>query len=430
MTSMIHRLLHALSFAAAALFISASLVAAPPDALSPEPWEDRAYGFRVRLPEGLAIKSQTGDEYLFRAADEKGVFLLSLAVKRSNSVLTLAQVTESARKQILSVQGTSEVLSERNVTLINRPGVIIHARMPMVVAGGEQLLSQAIVQLDAQTFAVLEGRTPFTERAKMEPLFDTVAQAMQMDDPKVVDQRRQEALTAGQDWRSRVGLKAMQDALVPEQLYRLVRGSDDVGYVRMRQGRGQREGFSGFEVEVQTRVVAENNHIDSVARFFLSDDERAEFWTITTTRRPAQSAPGQPAGGVTFSETGIRTENEILVTTDGPTGQRKNRLAKPPIGYLSQFEAMVLPQILPIDRPATYGFYFYSARAGKLTFRTDQVTPALTGFVITTRLSPNDLDIRSNYTAARVLVEKQLGNDEKQLPTTAAELARIWAGRQ
>jgi hypothetical protein len=398
--------------------------------LADEVWEDRAYGIRVRLPVDVTAKSQTGDDYLLRAADQHGQFTLALAVKRSNSILTLAKVADSARKQILSVQGTSDILEERNAAIMGRPGVVIHARMPLTTTG-EQLLSQAIVQLDGQTFAVLEGRTAFGNRTNFQPVFDAVVASMEMDDPKVLDQRRQETLTAGHEWRTRVGIKALQTALLPEQLYRLVKDGQDIGYVRMRQGRGQREGFQGFEVEVQTRIVSGADNIDSLARFFLSDDDRAEFWTITTTKRPAAAAPaGAAAGALTFVETGIRTDDEILISTDGPPGHKKNRLARPPVGYLSQVEAALLPQILPIDRPATYGFYFYNARDGRLTFRTDQVTPALTGFGLSTRLSPNDAPIRSMYTAQRVLVEKELGPGEKQLPTTAQELQRLWTGRQ
>lgn len=407
-------------------------------ALSDTPWQDRAWGISVRLPVGVILKSETADgQHLFRAADPQGLFQLSLQVKRSGKMLKIEDVAKVAREQIQTLQGAAQVLEERAEPLMKRPAVVIHASVPE--GGTEQvLLSQAIVQIDAQTFAVLEGRCKIANAQEVLPIFEAVIDTLDMTDLNAIEKQRQAALQAGREWRMGIKLSEIESALVPEQWFRLLRDNKDIGFMNMRQRRAQREGLHGVGIEIQARIFQADRTVDVLEEYFLSDDDRQEFWKITTTARPADAdhlPPSNPlpvGKNITYVETGIRTDGEILVTFDSNEGNwrsKKEQMQRPAVGYLSQVERILLPQLLPIDHPATYGFYCYHRGAGKVMYRTEQVTPALTGFTLTTRQAPNDPEIRAAYTAQRRLVEQTLSATDKMMPATPKDIQTRWINR-
>lgn len=426
--------------------------------LSTERWIDRTYGVSLLPPTGAITENQINDPdgYVMRLADDQDQFRMALAIKRSNSKLTLAKVVTTAKEQIVGVQGTTQLLDERAMTLGGRPCHALYFQMPQA-KGINQFFAQGIVQIDAQTFALLEIRCDIPQIDSVRATFDAVMNSIQLTDLKELDKQREATLALGAKWRNGGGagdgltLKKLHAAIIPQQYFRLVGKTGEAGYMRMNQSKATRNDKSsppkpGVLVEVESRIVVGTTHFDTLAEYFLADDDSLELWTVTTTQRPAatgnaltrrlerdrppaKDAPRDP-NVRTSRESGIRAGTELAINVEGPDGPTAHRIYHVPrAGYLSQVEALMLPQLLPIDRPGTYGFYCYLSRRGAITLRTDTITPALTGVSIETRVSPNEPSLRLTLDANRKLLEKQLSTGIRQVPTSIEELNKLWPGR-
>jgi hypothetical protein len=400
--------------------------------LADERWVDRAYGMSLQPPLGVKMVSQSADDYLLRIADEAGIFTMSAAVKHSRSPLTLAKVVDQAQKQVQGAQGVAQLVSQKPVQLAGRPGNILYFNMPLGKSG-QAMFAQAVVQLTPTTYAVFEANCEFQHMGKVQPLFESMLQTLEIVDPRELDKQREAALGLGQQFRTGLTLKQIHAALVDEQYYRMLELGKDIGYMRVRQQAGKKDGKNAVGIELQYRFAMAGGWIDLLANYWLFDDDSSEQWTITTTRRFDRPVGGGAAGAAvtkeTFVETGIRAGQTLTITLDAPAGHKQHAFEVPRVGYLSQVESLMLAQLLPIDRPATYGFYCYHSNLGRITYRTDQVTPALTGFTLSTTLSPNEPAIRSSYDSSRRLTEKALSPERTLTPTSAQEIQRLWRGR-
>jgi len=292
----------------------------------------------------------------------------------------------------------------------------------------------AVVQIDPVTFGFLDFRCGVEEADWVRPTFDAVVASMELVDPEQINAEREAALRRGQEWRSSLKLGQIHAALVPERYYRILTGNKDTGYMRVGQSRVRWQDRPGVSVEVQTRIVQEESYADSLAQFFLADDDSTEVWSIRTTLRPI-NGKGAPRTWVdeglrTWVDDGVRRVRQIQLRQEVNIGgqKRETRVEVPP-GYLSQVEAWLLPALLPIDAEVEYGFYAYNTQTRKMTYRTERVLPLLDGFIITTRMAPNEPAYDATYDANRQLVERQLGPKQRLVPTEPSEIHRIWAGR-
>ncbi len=420
--------------------------------LGSERWVDRTYGVTILTPVGLPTVNQVNDPdgYVMRMADDQEQLRMALALKRSNSKLTLVTVVNTAKEQMLTLQPSSQVLRQRDVSIPDHPAHAIYFRLPQA-KGEDQFLAQGLVQIDAQTFAILEARSDITQADATAATFDAVLASTQITNLKEIDKQREAALSQGAKWRNGGGtgegltLKKFHAAIVPQQLFRLVSKTGEAGFMGMNQSLITRDGKPGVRIEIDSKIIVADSHFDTLADYFLADDDSLELWSITTTQRPAalgnalsrklelnkpvaKDAPRDP-NVRTSRETGIRTGNELSIIVENPDSPVSHHVYQVPrTGYLSQVEALMLPQLLPIDRPGTYGFYCYLSRRGMITFRTDNVTPALTGVAIETRVSPNEPALRTLLDSQRRLVDKQLSPGVRQIPSTLSELRNLWPG--
>lgn len=414
--------------------------------LSQQRWQDHSYGVSIRLPVDAQTMRQTADDCLIRIADNRGTYGMTLSVKRSRDRLNLLAVAAAAKQQMIGVQGTTKLLSERDVKVGTHAGRALYFQSPQA-RGPDILIAEAMVQLDPQTFVVLDVRCDIEQKAAVGPIFDAILDSMRLTDPKELNRQREAALAAGTHWRNTLHQAApgektsrLHQALIPLQLYRLVGKDKDLGYMRVEQSAVTRDLKPGIRIHVESRLAAGGSIYDTLGEYFLADDDLSELWSITTTQRPGGPAGAGGVGGAvpgaqppstlnrTFVETGIRTNGTLTLTLDTPEGSTHHKYQVPGPGYLSQVEALMLPQLLPIDHPGTYGFYCYHSRRQAITYRTEQVIPALTGVTIETCLSPNEAPLRTTLDANRRLIEKQLSPEIRLLPTTAAELRKIWPG--
>ena len=404
------------------------------DLLSDQRIDDRAYGLSFLAPIATRVRHVTLGRRQIRVAEENDLYAMTLEVKTSRSLLTLEKVIESAREQVQQTQGTSQLLQQRQTKLGKLPAAVLYFRMPQA-KGPEALLGEAIIQIDPSTYGILTVNCKYADTARVRPIFEAVLGSLEARDPKALDAERRTMVRAGIDWRRQTPMKTLRSALIPIQIFRLVEDDRlDVGYVQVRQFTDTYDSKPGVAVEWKSRVLDGDQYLDTLATFFLANDDSTEIWSIKTTKRhrdPSLRPKADPtrAPSNTIVETGVRDNHRLRITVAGPRGSKQRNLPIPKEGYLSQVEVSLLPQLLPFDRPATYGFYYYNATLGRVTLRTDQVVPALRGYRVLSRASP-DLPLqRSSFTAQRRLQSQQLSETRKLVPTTSAALDQIWRGR-
>jgi hypothetical protein len=401
----------------------------PPRDLADPPWQDKAHGISVRPPIGTRLVEQTADDYLLRIIDEAGKFQITVALKKSAADLTLEQVLRSAREQIKTFQPASDVVGSEVKKIGQLEGAIIYFRVPQPV-GDDLLIGQAIGRIDAQRFVLMELRCVITAGPQYIPTFEAVTQSLSIANRGELAAQRRAALERGQAWRHSLSIEKLHKSLIPEQFFRLVENGRDIGYLRVTQAQNA-NGVAlhprpGVEVEVRSRIVAQGVTIDSRAAMYLADDDAAEVWTITTTYRQ-RDARGQEQLR-TFTETGARTGETMEIAINGPEGLKKPKYKRPVVGYLSKVEAETIGQLLPRDRAGDYGFYWFDSRSGKMTFRSEQVTPTLSGFTLTSRPTPNAAALRATYDAQGRLLRKQLGPNRELVAATRQMILRQWKG--
>lgn len=433
------------------LICSLALTAAAQDTarpLSETREQERAWGLSLRPPQGTRVLRRTADDYLMRIEDEEGQFRIFLSVKRLKRAISIPQVLEAWQEQVSKVHETAQPLDRRELQVANRPAGVVYVEVPRTRGDGRVLLGQGYVQMTPDTFALLEVESPIEHRALASATFEAVLASVELAGVEQVEAERMAASQRAIEFQQALTPALLREALIEQQIFRIVetaegggaRGSkpNDVGWMRVRQGTAERVEKPGVYVEVQARIFIEDQVYDSLAGYFWADDGTYEDWSVKTTQRPAGKSPrrkpdNRRPGGLsddttpTATETGIRTGETIELRIDRQgSGAQTFSLTAPPTAYLSQAHAWLLPQIVPADQPATYGFYWYSSNQQKLVYRTDQVIPALDRFTLITRLAPNDPELRATYTSERTLIEKHLSATRKLVPTTPEQLRRIW----
>ncbi|MBI1371202.1 MAG: hypothetical protein GC159_00340 [Phycisphaera sp.] len=402
--------------------------------LTDDRWEDHAYGMSFRLP--AMARTSRAEGSLVEIIDEQKLYTLTVKNKRPPKLLTLDAAILSGIDEMAHQQNTNQLVeAAHKVALSDRQAGVLKFHSPQAL-GGPVFVAFGIVPIDMASFVVLEIRCDYDNREKVEPIFDAVLASVEFGDLKELQEVRRKQLDMTRSWRQAMadgGINAtIEAALIPEQWYRIIEKNKDVGYVNIVQKHGERELRKGTIVTVRSRVAVKGKYVDSLDQYFLSDDDEMEAWSQRATERPeiavlaprGKAAPQNP----TIVKTGIRTGPHLTITIDDPTGKHATEYVRPDVGYLSQVESWLLPQILPINRPGTYGFYYYNPEERKITFRTDKVIPALTGYTVITRLTPNAPEIHANFDRQRQLIEKRAGAT-RVISATREQIEGLWRGR-
>lgn len=390
--------------------------------LAEERWQDREYGLSLRLPVGVRTASRTADDYQLRVADNDEMFLISVAVRRSRQALEIMDVVVHAQTQILGIHRSSELVDQYALDIEDaRLGVLLY-RLPHS-NDDDAFHGQAIVQIDRHTFAFIEANSEWRHVAEVRPTFEAMVRTLELRGLQELQEQRARELRRTQAWRGELSLKELHEALIAEQTFRIVSEGEDIGWMRVEQEHVEEQSKPGIRVTVQSRVVTPQLNVDSRAVFFASDDEAMELWEVRTTHRPRDRGRGEEQ---TFVETGIRAGEDITITYDEPLDSRRKELKRPEEGYVPLAETWVLPQVLPNDVPATYGFYSYNPNEQALTYRTEEVAPLLSGYQVSTRLRPNAPALEAEFDSSRRMQSKQLSPQQSLVPATPEEIARRW----
>lgn len=412
---------------------------AEPRPLSDTREHEKDYGLSLQPPVGTRVIRQTASRYLMQIADEDGKFKMFVSVKRLRRAVEIPQIAADAEAEMERIHETYQVLDERLLTVAERPAVLLYFDVPKAVDEGRMLLGQAYVQIAIDTVALIETEAAAEDGPMVRATFEAVLESLEVKGVAELAVEREAAAERSRQFHRGLRPAAVHAALIPEQVFRIVetgggkdsRKGKDIGWMRVRQYQAERVEEPGVEVELRARIFTGPQASDTLALYFVADDDSYEEWSVTTTRRAATGKPDKKANTETNDDTareiGVRTAGKIDVRIDAPRGGSETlSFPRPDATYLSQAAVWLLPQLLPTDQPATYGFYCYSPAHRKIQFRTDQVVPVPDGFMLITRPAPSDPALKAAYDNNRRLREKHLSPTTRLVPTTPEALKAIW----
>ncbi len=410
------------------------------DVLAREAWSDPTYGLTLRPPLSSKLERETADDAVLRITGEDGWQIL-LFIKKSTEDLSLQQVLESAVGQLASLE-RMRLTQQKDVHPKNREGVVIYFKVDNRKAK-PWVLGEAFMQIDPRTVAMLQLKVDQDKFERMQPIFEAVFRSVDMRDRAKLEEERKAMLKRGTEWLKKVDLKKRAAALIDEQLFRIVRDGQDIGYMKMTQGQDKAMKMPGLRVTLQARIQMGDRATDSQSEFFLSEDGKEEIWSIKMTAHPlrpdlkgatrptGRTLDGKPLAPppdtISWAETGIRSGNNVTVSRQGPEGIEDNKWLSPEEGYVSQVDLYLLGALLPRKEKAEMGYYAYYPAAGKITFRTERLVPRTDGGLeVYSRPSPDEPEQMSRYGDNGRLLERTLENDTRLIPVGKAELAAIW----
>ncbi len=399
--------------------------------LAEQRWVDQAYGLSLRPPMGTRLIQDATDEYLLRIVDDENRFAIGMKVSEAARQMSVEQIVEAAEKQIREAQELTRTISKRTAQLAGRDAAVVYFQGPNA-AGLPWLIGQAVVPIDGRNYAVIEIRCLYQFAGAYRPVFEAVLESLQIADQRELARQRAQAIERGEQWLRSITAEHRHAALIDQQYFRVIENRRDVGYIRIRQAAADRpvagQSQQGIEVDIRMRMREGQLIADTSASMFLSDDQFTEIWEITTTyRRPL--APEDEVAQRTFVESGLRRGNRIEVRLARANEDETKTYERPAQGYLSLVDAQLIGQLLPHDRAGRYGFYWFNRQSATVTFRTDQVIPALSGYRLITRPQPNSRPVSAAYDADANLVERTLSDGRRMVATDPQTILQIWQER-
>lgn len=401
----------------------------PTDLLDTERWRENKYGVSFLPPVGSKVVRQTADEALVRIVGKEPAYEIAIDVKQAEESVKLAWLVESSKNRQERAHPDSKLLQARALELSGMPAHRLSYRIPVPARRTDAILEQMLIQMGPRSIAVVEMRGAFNDADQLRTLFDAVLGTLEIADQAELAKRRREAVSRTRQWRDELTVDDLKAAAGDTAYFRVVHDDRDLGWMEVERKTGQFNGQQGVAVLITSHLRLRQGRIESRGRYFRPfDGPVGGTWSVKTTYRFAD--PNKPPRSAV--ETGTVTDEQVEVRIDANTGEKNEelRFRRRPIGYLPQADAWLLGRLLPHDTATTYGFYWYNRRERKVTFRSDKVTPALDGFVITTRLSPNGPELRATYDRAGRLQEKELGRGRRLIRSTAEALENRWQGRR
>ncbi len=396
--------------------------------LGTERWREQSYGVSFRPPLGARLISRTGDEAAVRVYGTGG-YTIQLYIKKSAQSLAVRDLIPKAIHQLGGAYPSAAILEQRWIEPSGRPGAVIYFRIPDTKRG-PWVMSQAFMQIDPQTFVMLQLQVDEDKFTTVRPVYDAVIQSLEAQNPKELDQLRAQQIARGQSWRQAISTEQLRKAIEPQRWMRIVSNDQDIGYIHIKQKKAAAIGQPGIRVDIRSRIYLDQNVYDSISNFFLADDVAHEIWSIRTTVRPrAANRKSDVDRNQTqsWSETGVRNNDKITVSIERPSGIEKHQWQKPPEGYLSQVEVHMLEQLMGHEESQTMGFYAYYPTAQKIVYRTTRLESVQDGsFTIHTRPSPEHDGHTSHYGTDGKLIKQTLPGGRLIVPTTRQQLAIKW----
>ncbi len=400
----------------------------------PPRWQEPGFGVSLQPPPGAKLVQNARMDEMLRITCADGQ-VINFSIRKSESPVAIDAVARHAINLMQWSHAKSIVEEQRLATIAGRAGARLRFDVPDGKTGPWTLV-QALIMLDDRHVAVLHMDVDKHALDQAMPTFDTLVKSVQITDPKLLDKERQEAILRSEAVLARLTPHQVSGVLEPDRWLRIIENDIDVGYMRVRQFRDVEMNQPGLRVDTQVRMVVGRQAVDTLGNVFMADNKRTEIWSVRTTvrekearLRPQAGRGKRPDVGVTpsWAETGLRSDHEITVTVQTPSGKKEHKWERPKHGYLPYALQSLMPVLLPRDTAQTYAFYSYYPNATSLVLRTERIEPRPDGSCrLFTRASPDEPESVTEYDARGRLVRQTLADGRVLLPSTAAQVQTIW----
>jgi hypothetical protein len=402
---------------------------------TPSRWQDPGSGLSLQPPAGATLVQNARMEEMLRIECRHGP-VIHFSIRKSPTPVTIDAVARQAINLMQWSHAKSVVIEQRLAMISGKPGARLRFSVPDDKA--PWVLVQALLLLDAHNIAVLHMDVDQHDLDAHLPVFEEIVQSIRFTDPKVLAEERKQAIARSEAVLARLTPQLVTNVLVPERWFRIIENDLDVGYMRVSQFRDMEMNQPGVRTDTQVRMVIGQQAVDTLGNSFMTDNKRTEIWSVRTTVRAKESRVRPLLGrgkqrqetlGVTpsWAETGLRSDHEITVTVQTPSGKTEHRWERPPEGYLPLGLQSLMPMLLPRDTATTYAFYSYYPNATTLVLRTERVEPRPDGsYRVFTRAAPEEPETVSEFDGRGRLVRQVLSDGRILLPSTAAQIQTIW----
>jgi len=390
-------------------------------------WQEHSYGVSLRPPLGTRLVSQTGDDAIVRFYGPDG-YAVRVYIKKSSTDLTISDLVTKAIHQLGTAQPSAIILEQKPLNPAGRSGAAIYFKIPDPKRG-PWVMGQAFVQINARTFVMLQLEATLKIFPSSRSIFEAVIDTLDVQDPKELDRQRATQIQAGQDWYQSITPARRRAVLRPHTWLRIVEQDTDIGYMHITQKPDTQMGLPGIRVDIWSRIQIQTQTYDSVSNFFVSNDNTHEFWSVRTTLRSPKKRFG-PTAAPSWSETGVRSNEDITISLERPTGINEYKWKKPPEGYLSQAEIHMFEQLLTHKTSKEMGFYTYYPNTQKIVYRTTRAQAHPDGtLTIHTRPSPQQEEHISHYTPKGDFIKRVLPGGRLLLPASKQQIKAKWQTR-
>ena len=443
--------------------------AAPADTLNAAPTDFELLGIRLRLPSGCLMRHEgTGKSatWIVTEREESPRYILRLSKLFAAAPSSpAAQIDEYVRtvSERPSPNAVFAVRSRKEFDLGGRAAGLLYTSLREGTGDDEVNAVQGyfILQVAPAEFVVVSSLLAESDFGTTVPLLEQCFRSVEVPDPAAAEQARVERMQRGIHLLAGLDEDALRRALDPvapggavpgPRWYRLTRTEPDgavqeSGYMTVTaidaaQGAANpdraeadwdpQERERGLLVRIRMRTLldpAGKAVNDTDARYWVRWDRQREFWTVRTTARSGKNTRTSSQLGMREAPTSGQPRPTLEVTDVSQTqaAVAPRRWTLPPEGYLSQAEAMVLPRLLPLAaEPASYGFYWFDTRSGRIAQRADVAAKTAAGRSVSTRRSLEAADVLDEVDARGLLLRRVADDGTSAQATTGEELLALW----
>ncbi len=383
-----------------------------------------------------------------------------LGPRVNDPALTAAGVAESMIREFLDPDGKRSTLDSMSLEAANgrkrvfdrvdalETPTAVGARFYVAIkqpSGQDLITGYTVFRPAPGQMVVFEINCLGSEFAKARPIYEAIVAASTIRDPEVLASERAAGVTAGEtllgdldgetiasflpfgpEWRRlyRPGATGRwsDDTEVAYQSTEIKKGSrGDLSIGRTSRSWSASEREKGFLAKVVARYLDGDQQVDVMSSYFLSTDRTGEAWSV-------QMRITEGFDTFNWTETGVRSGNEIRVTIAQPDGTvTEKSWPVPPSGYISHVEALLLPKILASRGvEGELAYYRYNSQLGEVTLRRDVFEATSAGWELTVRAHEDATEEVLTLSTTGDVIETRLGDDVRGKPQTQKEIAGIW----
>lgn len=380
------------------------------------PYRDQMEGFVLRPPadtQRIREPSRSRLVTWIRRDKASGAIVWRFSVIRSRTNENVTDLRAHGKKLALQLKTDDNFLVEsvRTETVAGKGAIHIRGRTAGAIRRWQR---QVWVQTAPKEFLVFLMTGLPDQKHRLDLICQTVLATLEIRDPEADRAARRKSLERGRALLRGLNDKKLAAAVDPEARWFLMRiGDRDVGFMLVRSRGASRAGIKGFEVKTWALVRPAGEQARLMKRvLFTTANTTAQVGLALTPQvgpvreeLPPQAGPvleewkesvqtGSGAKAVIFSERGtlgaaakgLRIVCEVLQEgripikrTRKPTKDPATRAKDVPPGiYLPRATAMLLPRLVDLSKPATYGFATYTTKVNDFDYRSFTVGEAET----------------------------------------------------